>query len=116
MGNLLKELESQLGAISISEALKILHDFGCETEEVLVTGPRGSYKTTPWKIAADYSDEYPAQGTREFTFCGGPPGQHGWFTGTLLTLVIDKILYRIAKEKITQFYYQRNGIKVKVKG
>jgi hypothetical protein len=120
--SLLANLQTQLGAISVIEALRMLRDFKCDTEEVLATGAAGNYKTNPWKITADYSDEYPAAGIGPMTFCGGPPGQSYWYTGSLLMFVIDRILYQIASHKVRHkaqqisYYYHRNKVKVRVSG
>lgn len=37
-------------------------------------------------------------------FGGGPPGSYGWFTGTIVTFVCDRIMYHAAKfgtDKVT---------------
>ncbi len=120
--SLLNDIEIQLGAISVAEALVMLHDLKCETESIVVTDTQGNYLTTPWRLAAKYANDYPAAGVGPFTFSGGPPGQPYWYTGSLLTLVIDRHLRRIAQHKIKTdasemfYYYERNRIRVRVRG
>ena len=107
-------LFKQLGAISIKEAVEMLRDIGNVDEGILISGEHGNHSSSPWRLLNEkYSADYPAAGCR-IIFFGGPPGSNYWYTGTLLTMIIDKLLTKITLERLKFFYYERPGFKVKV--
>ncbi len=108
------KMMEQLGAISVEEAVEMLMDMGYADEPIVIPDNKGNRTSSPWRILnEDYMADYPAAGCT-IIFCGGPPGQPYWYTGSLLTLVIDKLMLKIAEEKIKFLYYERPGFKVKV--
>lgn len=109
------KMRMQLGAISIEEAVEILMDMGYADEPVVIPDEKGNRTSSPWRILnEEYMADYPAVGCT-LMFCGGPPGNTSWYTGSLLTLVIDKLMLKITEEKLKFFMYERPGFKIKVK-
>lgn len=108
-------LLAQLGGISIEEAVEMLRDWGYADEAIVIPGEDGNKASSPWRILnEELMADYPAAGCT-ILFNGGPPGNTYWYTGTLLTMVVDKIMFTIVSEKLKLFYCERPGIKVEVR-
>ena len=112
---LVDKLSGQLGAISVAEAVEMLMDMNCADEAVLIPDDtKGNRQSSPWLILDNEDmEDYPAAGCI-IIFCGGPPGNQYWYTGSLLSMVVDKLLYKIVSEKLKLFSYERPWCKLKV--
>ncbi len=97
--------------ITVEEALTLLGVLEVVNEKVIVFDSNKSQNiiTTPKRICWLVPKENKAFTVGPIQFCGGPPNEPGWFTGTLLTLVLDKIMYNDAMFEI-------NGMKLALGG
>jgi hypothetical protein len=95
-------LEHQLGAISLLEAIEMLRDLDCGDDHILRPCKSGNKMLTVYEILNYWHGEFPAAGIKPIIFCGGSPGQSQWYTGSLLTMVIDRILYKVSIERVNR--------------
>jgi len=89
-------LRDQLGAISLLEAVEMFRDLDCTDDCILQPGPDGNKIYCVYSLLEQYDSEFPAAGIKPIIFCGGPPGRSHWYTSNLLTMVIDRILYKVS--------------------
>lgn len=89
-------LENQLGAISLLEAVEMLRDLDCGDDRIIQPGVDGNMTMTVYGLFNKWNEEFPAAGIKPIIYCGGPPGRSHWYTGNLLMMVIDRILYKVA--------------------
>jgi hypothetical protein len=85
------DLAEKLGGMSASRAVNYLnYSFDNGLEEILMNGTR----TTPIALMGELPGLHsvPASEVAPIAFWGGPPGKRGWFDGSLLTLLIDRIM------------------------
>jgi hypothetical protein len=85
------ELVSTLCDLTVVRVIHYLHyTFGAGDEEIEVNGVLSS----PFKLLKDLPDlaGVPANSMVPISFWGGPPGKVTWYDGSLLTMLLDKIL------------------------
>lgn len=98
----------------IDDAFNLLYDLGFIDEGILIWNET-EHKlvgTTPWELIIGTQNVVFADEIGPIQFSGGPPEKLFWVTGTLLTMCIDKLLYRDAvKERIgTKNAVSRNAV------
>jgi hypothetical protein len=92
---------SEYRHISIAMALNLLSDIKADGEQVLVWdyGENGVKATTPRQLCSGFPAHRKASTIGPFQFLGGPPDRINWLDGSLLTFVVDKIMYKDAIEE-----------------
>ena len=98
-------LRDQLGAISLLEAIEMLRDLDCTDEKIIQISKIGNTLVSINQLYEIFDSEFPAAGIKPLLFCGGPPGRSQWYTGNLLTLLIDRILYKVSIERVNRESY-----------
>jgi len=94
----ISEYERTFSHISVGLALDLLNDLQVSDDRILAYHP-GEEKitiTTAPEYCAKINPAYLASSVGPIQFLGGPPGRENWTDGTLLTFVMDKVMYRDA--------------------
>lgn len=104
----IEKMEAQLSQISVMDAIEILCDLDHVDDSILLPKENEpAVVATPWDLLDGCDTEYPAVGCSPIIFCGGPPGSPFWYTGSLLTMVIDKFLYNCVVKDVKHYYYEK---------
>ena len=88
--------------ITLYEAKQLLDGLAYEymLDEMVVIDYQERIPHCKTTFASHYAviwDRYEFACEKRVQFGGGPPGSYGWFTGTIVTFVCDRIMYHAAK-------------------
>jgi hypothetical protein len=85
----------EFGDMSVGDALNILEEMGLASERVIVYDymEQKNVVTSIMQYCARIPRNTKAYSIVSIQFCGGPPGNQGWFVGSLKTILIDKVMY-----------------------
>ena len=108
----LEEYQKEFNGLTAGEAIDILVGLQGEKDQIIIPVDTGNIITTPLKLCFKTPCDVSAAIIGPFQFCGGPPGRYGWVSGTLLTMVIDKVMHYDSTEETRERLY---GTKVAVK-
>jgi hypothetical protein len=85
-----------LSHLTVGRVVNFLnYTFDCSDHEILDRAElRQKWVTTPLEYAVDHCED-PASGAL-IVFYGGPPGDGEWYPGSMLALLVDRLLYNRA--------------------
>jgi hypothetical protein len=115
--SLINTIHRQLAKLDFHDAVEILADFKAGLEGILVAGPQGNVASTPYRLLTDgpYSPGELASNVGPIIFNGGPLQDNGWYTGTMLSLVIDRMMRTIETDRLKLLQYERPNVRVQVR-
>lgn len=106
------DYEREYENLTAGQAIDLLIELDAITDRIIVEGAAGNIMMTPMRMCFKIPGERKASTLGPIQFCGGPPGTYTWVVGSLLAMVMDKVMYRDAKEEAKA---RRYGMKVAVK-
>jgi hypothetical protein len=97
-----KEYYQKYFNLTVNEAFDLLYDLGILDETILKWNSEESKmeKTTPWGLLTNIQDNLVIRNMGPVQFCGGPPSELSWLTGTLLSYVLDRIMAQDLKYEL----------------
>lgn len=85
-----------LGTLSISRVVNyLIHVFKVGDDQVIFHRTEGDLMITPSQLGAYFNRLDLRAVAVRLTFWGGPPGVRGWYEGSLLTYMIDRLFRSI---------------------
>ena len=96
----LSEYETDLANLSVHSACGLLIDLDAYLDNVVIYdyGRKTNVDITIKDLCKTIHGSQMAVTVGPLSFCGGPPGQYNWYRGSLLTLVLDKVMHHDASE------------------
>ena len=91
------EFITRHGSMSVNEAGEYLLFHNSLNEPIIRPTKTGNKTITPIELLDVFPGDYPAAGAGPILFCGGPPGHVRWLAGSLLTMILDKMLYNVTQ-------------------
>jgi hypothetical protein len=98
--NAIELLMNKLKRLTRKEACWLLELHGHKHDEIAVRMEGRLYWTTPYEIAVGRRGEQVAAIVTEVRFLGGPRGIRKYYWGSLVSLVVDRILLTYQERKI----------------
>ncbi|GMU26205.1 MAG: hypothetical protein AMXMBFR16_11100 [Candidatus Uhrbacteria bacterium] len=104
-------LLTQLDELTAHDALQILSsDFACGNTRVQFVRSKAEY-TVDSMLGWKHFNSIKASVVGPIWIMAGPPNAHEWYTGTLVTLVADRILRdHVHTGSYSDLIYERDGI------
>lgn len=92
--------------LDIAGAGRILHPKGCLKDSIRYTPTKGySRHLTSGALLDKFTPDTRVNLIRVVSFQGGPPGNHGWYWGSFLTYILDRILWNLYLKEIDNGKY-----------